>query len=495
MKKFLSLVLALVLTMSLVVVPANATEGDVSVTLNHSTATLFVGDTETLTATVAPENATNKTVTWASDDETVASVDQNGNVTAVAAGTAKITATSTADNTKSATCTVTVSDKYVLTANVDKSTLYFNGTEASSSKTTTVTATLKEKGDEMEDGSYEIVLSEDSSLLDTTGTTISVAPNASSAQSDITVTVTAKVDNEVVATGSVKINVADRYSIDVVPARDMTVTVTKGNSKTLTAPVLKDALSPYPVSSASYTLTYGSDRTTIADVDRFSGVVTGIAVGNTEVKATINYGGKAYKTKYAVTVEPIKLAIELDKVENGNNDYLYASNLESAVVAALKMAVPSYSGNKTVNELKVSANNLPGGKLYKKDGTTAITPSDNLVGSDVHYTKFAATPGYLGKAAYTITAVIDGAPYTGTMTIPVVSAGDIDKDIYAYVTSSNSVSFELPSGYDTLYYKQGSVSSYDGLWTSATYAYQNGCLLYTSPSPRDISGSRMPSSA
>ena len=61
----------------------------------------------------------------------------------------------------------------------------------------------------------------------------------------------------------------------------------------------------------------------------------------------------------------------------------------------------------------------------------------------------------------------NGDPYTGTMTIPVVSAGDIGKDIYAYVTSSNSVSFELPSGYDTLYYKQGSVSSYDGLWTSA----------------------------
>ena len=170
---------------------------------------------------------------------------------------------------------------------------------------------------------------------------------------------------------------------------------------------------------------------------------------------------------YTINVETPKLAITLGEVKNGNNDYLYASSLESAVVAALKMAVPSYSGNKTVSELKVSTNNLLGGRLYKKDGTTAITPSDNLVGSDVYYTKFAATPGYLGKVTYTITAVIDGDLYTGTMTIPVVSAGDIGKDIYAYVTSSNSVSFELPSGYDTLYYKQGGVSSYDGDWTYA----------------------------
>ena len=75
-----------------------------SVTLNKTELTLEVGDEETLTATVAPDNATNKTVTWSSSDSAVATV-ANGKVTAVAAGTATITAT--ADG-KSATCTVTV---------------------------------------------------------------------------------------------------------------------------------------------------------------------------------------------------------------------------------------------------------------------------------------------------------------------------------------------------------------------------------------------------
>ena len=77
------------------------------VNLNPTSATLTVGGTETLTATVAPDNATDKTVAWASSDTSVATV-ENGVVTAVAAGTAIITATSNADRTKSASCAVTV---------------------------------------------------------------------------------------------------------------------------------------------------------------------------------------------------------------------------------------------------------------------------------------------------------------------------------------------------------------------------------------------------
>lgn len=78
------------------------------VTLNKTSTSLYVGDTETLTATVAPDNATNKAVTWTSSDSTVATVDQNGVVTALARGTAVITATA-ADGNYTATCTVTVS--------------------------------------------------------------------------------------------------------------------------------------------------------------------------------------------------------------------------------------------------------------------------------------------------------------------------------------------------------------------------------------------------
>ena len=80
------------------------------VSLSKTSITLTEGDSETLTATVAPTNATNKAVSWKSSDATTASVDNNGKVTAVKAGNATITVTTT-DGSKTATCSVTVNAK------------------------------------------------------------------------------------------------------------------------------------------------------------------------------------------------------------------------------------------------------------------------------------------------------------------------------------------------------------------------------------------------
>lgn len=79
-----------------------------SVTLDKTTLELEVEGTATLTATVKPDNATDKTVTWTSSDATVATVDNTGKVTAVKKGTATITAKA---GDKSATCTVNVKEK------------------------------------------------------------------------------------------------------------------------------------------------------------------------------------------------------------------------------------------------------------------------------------------------------------------------------------------------------------------------------------------------
>lgn len=75
--------------------------------MNKTTLSLAVGANETLTATVAPADTTDKSVTYSSDDSTIATVTPvQGKVVGVKAGTANITATTASG--KFATCAVTV---------------------------------------------------------------------------------------------------------------------------------------------------------------------------------------------------------------------------------------------------------------------------------------------------------------------------------------------------------------------------------------------------
>lgn len=84
------------------------------VSLNTETLSLMTGDSETLVANVEPADATNKAVTWESSDISVATVDENGKVTAVKEGSATITVR-TADGGFTDTCTVTVDCSHLST--------------------------------------------------------------------------------------------------------------------------------------------------------------------------------------------------------------------------------------------------------------------------------------------------------------------------------------------------------------------------------------------
>ena len=88
------------------------------VTLDKTELTLTEGETGTLTATVKPDNADNRKVTWSSDKTEVATVGGDGRVTAVKAGEAVVTVT-TEDGGKTATCKVTVKAKVVPVTGVD----------------------------------------------------------------------------------------------------------------------------------------------------------------------------------------------------------------------------------------------------------------------------------------------------------------------------------------------------------------------------------------
>ena len=110
------------------------------ISLNHDAKTFTkAGETLQLTATIYPDSATNKTVTWKSSDKTVATVDESGLVTAVGNGTADITAT-TEDGNFKATCQVTV-EIPELTLSLDKSELTLTQTEEQQKLTATVSDT------------------------------------------------------------------------------------------------------------------------------------------------------------------------------------------------------------------------------------------------------------------------------------------------------------------------------------------------------------------
>ena len=93
--------------------PINVT----GVSLNKTSTSLEVGATETLSATVAPSTATDKTVTFASSDVAIATVDNTGKVTAVKPGAADITVT-TKDGSKTAKCALTVTAKTIAVTGV-----------------------------------------------------------------------------------------------------------------------------------------------------------------------------------------------------------------------------------------------------------------------------------------------------------------------------------------------------------------------------------------
>ena len=92
-------------TSSFIIVKVNIPTTGVTVTPTNQT--INVGKTFTITPTVTPDNATDKSIIWTSSDDTIATVDDNGTVTALMEGTATITAT-TNDGGFTASCVITV---------------------------------------------------------------------------------------------------------------------------------------------------------------------------------------------------------------------------------------------------------------------------------------------------------------------------------------------------------------------------------------------------
>ena len=230
------------------------------VTLNKTETSIFVGGSETLTATVAPADATNQKVTWKSDKPEIATVDANGKVTGVKAGEATITVT-TEDGGKTATCKVTVKPNLVSEITLAALAIYVGESKA-------ITATVKP------DDATNKALTWTSS--DETVATVDATGKVTGKKIG-TATITATAQDGSGVSGSCTVTVLSAVkTVTVTPAN---LTLGKNKSYTLTATV--DA---QPGTDTGVTWT--SSDTTIATVDATGKVTATDKVGTVTITAT-----------------------------------------------------------------------------------------------------------------------------------------------------------------------------------------------------------------
>lgn len=237
-----------------------------TVTLDKEALVLFVGEAAVaLTATISPDNATNKNVTWTSSDPNVATVDENGNVTAVAVGTASITV-KTEDGNKTDECAVTVK-AHVASVSLDKTTLeMFVGGEPVS-----LTATVSPEN--ASDKSVTWASSAPAVATVENGTITPVAAGSAT----ITVTTT---DGEKTATCTVTVKDVITYSLAIDPAENAEVNAGSEFTFKLMLTTTTNGVVGEPVNVAANATWTSSD-------DAFATIANGVAKGVKEGSVTI----------------------------------------------------------------------------------------------------------------------------------------------------------------------------------------------------------------
>jgi len=256
---------------------------DISVTgvsLNWTDGGLWVGENLTLIATVWPENATNQTVTWASNNPAVASV-VNGLVTAISAGTATITVT-TEDGNFTATFMVVIN---AAAADISVTGVSLNQTSATLEvgQNFTLTATIFPENAT----NQNLTWTSSDNTIATVANGVVTAISAGTA----TITVTTQ-DGNLTATSVVTVNPAI-VPVTGVTLNQTTATLTAGENITLTATVL-------PANATNRNVTWTSNNTSVATVNN-NGVVTAVSVGTATITVATEDGNFTATSAIVVT--------------------------------------------------------------------------------------------------------------------------------------------------------------------------------------------------
>ncbi len=280
-----------------------------SITLTPTSVTLVEGKSTQLIATVSPESAIDKTVTWKSDNEDVAIVSSNGTVTGVSAGTANITATC---GNASATCKVRVNP--VTATSVTLSVQYLSLLVGQSDKLT-ATVSPENTTDKTvtwnSDNEYVAIVSSNGTVTGVSAGTANITATCGNASATCKVRV-----NPVTAT-SVTLSV--QY-----------LSLLVGQSDKLTATVS-------PENTTDKTVTWVSSNSQVATVDS-EGNVKGLTRGNCTITATAVNGGHTAECQVTVIqpVEAINITPKYLSLKAGESSSLSVS------------VIPANANNKSV---------------------------------------------------------------------------------------------------------------------------------------------------
>ena len=279
--------------------------GVTDVTLDRTELTLTEGETETLTATVRPDNADNRKVTWSSDKTDVATVDGDGRVTAVKPGKAVITVT-TEDSGKTASCKVTVKAKAVSVTEVTLDRAELTLTEG---ETETLTATVRPDNADNKKVKWSSDKTE-VATVDGAGRVTAVKAG------EAVVTVTTEDGGK---TASCKVTVKAK----VVP-----VTGVEVNPWAVTLSVRGTSKLSYtirPADATNQNVKWESESPSVATVDS-EGNVQGVAAGTAKICVTTEDGG--FKSYCTVTVKKAESKFEVGGLWY---EYYYAPNLARVI--------------------------------------------------------------------------------------------------------------------------------------------------------------------
>lgn len=309
------------------------------VTLDKTTLSLVEEETATLTATVAPANATDKTVTWTSSATDVATVDSTGKVTAVKAGTATITAKA---GEKTAACDVTVTAKtvYATSVTLSEQTLSLKvGGEA------VLTATVLPENATNKKVSWTSD-NREVATVDQNGKVTAVAPGE--AQIRVSANgLNSAAGLEVCNVCMVTVSEADIPVKTVTITKPTTTEYTVGSDVTLEAKVNTDA------TVSDKTIKWSSSDADVASVDETTGKVTFKKAG--EVTITAFYGSKS----------TIKDTITLVVSEPVNDDYIESPiHYDETTADAAKPINITLNGSSTNSVLYVMSVSEQDAKTY-----------------------------------------------------------------------------------------------------------------------------------